>query len=208
LANYNASTTLTVKLLKADGEPFKPSSDINIDLWTSKGDALEPITMPRNKLYVQTKFKTYKVGDVEITAHSPDYSLNSTIAVSFIRAITALTLFIAFMGGFFSGIAEHVLKKHENNKKTEEPNKEPEDIKKKQWNAIKEVISPDSMLSYYLMHGFFGLTVYILAFYGVHVANLLNLPTDQIWGTFGIGTIGGLYFFSILQVGGYVRDKI
>ncbi len=112
--------------------------------------------------------------------------------VNFVPAVTALTLFIAFIGGLLMGIAKHIL--------PEQPNKKPEEADN-QGNLAKKLKNALTSAEFYKYpcHGFFGIVVYLLFFFKVAYLDRLNIPTDVNWGIFVIGVIGGISFYPIMH---------
>ncbi len=196
LANNNASTTLTVELLKADGEPFKPSSDINIDLWTTTGETVGPVTIFKDKFYGKTKFATFKPGDVNITASSPEYTLNSMpITVSFVTPFTFFAIIIATIGGLVGGFIRYY---SENQKGIV---LRPTRQKDGTWRL--------GMIGDVLFHALSGCVVYLGAIYNWYGTNLVpNFPTYTSLGSFLIGLFGGLSFTVVLFVGGKIKNRL
>jgi hypothetical protein len=193
LANGKESTKLTVKLLNPDGSLFVPQVDKQIDIWTDKGEKLQPIKIYKDKPYVQTEFKTYKPGTVEIIASSPDFSLKDHAIVKFVSPITLLTAFIALLGGFLGGIVKYY----------QDHRKGISFLPKRKKDGTWQL----GMLGDAVFHAFFGVIVFVAAFLNIPLTNIFSLPVDVWYGVFIIGLMGGLYFFAIISSWGFLFKK-
>jgi len=190
LADRRHPTTLTVKLLNPDDEPFIPQVDRHIHISTDRGETLLPIKIPKEKFYGHEEFSTYKNGTVTITAKSHDFNLEDSTAVTFISPITLLTLIVAALGGFLAGVFKYY--------------REYKDkilITKKidgTWRL--------GIFGHSVFHSLFGTVVYIGASLNIPGTNVFNLPISIARGAFVIGLTGGLFFFAIISLWGlYIK---
>jgi hypothetical protein len=192
-ANGKDSAKLTVKLLCPDGEPFIPQKkDVHIDIWTNKGETCA-LKISTNTPYGREEFRTYKWGTINITARSPDFGLEDSTEVTFISTITALTIFIALLGGFLGGVVKY----YQEYKKgiIFWPQKQENDT----WRL--------GMLGHSFLHAFFGIIVYMGACLNMPLTNLFELPPDIWYGVFMIGFTGGIFFFFIISGWGFIYKR-
>lgn len=193
LANGKESTKLTVKLLNPDSSLFIPQSDKQIDIWTNKGEKLPQIKIYTGKPYVQTELRTYKQGNVEIIANSPDFNLQDHANVTFVSPISLLGL-AALLGGFLGGIAKYYKDYSKKISFLPKPNKN------HTWQL--------GMLGHAFFHALFGFLVFVGAFFDVPATNIFSLPVYVGWGVFFIGVLGGIFFFVILSIWEILYKKI
>jgi hypothetical protein len=183
LADGRHPTTLTVKLLNPDDEPFIPQVDRDIHIWTNRGEKPPQIIIYGRKPYGQGDFMTYKKGTVSITAKSHDFNLENSTAVTFISPTTLLTLVVAALGGFCAGASKYY-----------------RDFKDKIF--IPKKIDGTLRLGFFghlIFHSLFGTVIYILASLNIPGTNVFNLPISITRGAFGIGFLGGFFFFVIIS---------
>ena len=187
LADGRHPTTLTVKILNPDEEPFMPQVDRYIHIWTNKGEKPPQIIIYARKPYGQGGFMTYKRGTVTITAKSHDFNLEDSTVVTFISPITLLTLIVAALGGFLAGVFKYY--------------REYKDrilIKPKKIDGTWRL----GIFGHSVFHSLFGTVVYLAASLNIPGTNVFNLPISIPRGAFVIGLTGGLFFFAIISLWG------
>ncbi len=182
-----------------DGNLFIPKTDVNIDISTSKGERLPPIQIRKNKLYVRAEFNTTKTGVVQIKASSPDFRLENNVNVTFVSAVTLLTMLFALLGGIIGGFVKY----YEENKKNISF------LPKYQSDGTWSL----GMLGYAAFHALFGFIVYLGATFDMPFTNLFKLPYYNWVGALMIGVTGGLfgsviiYLWGLLYKAGEKNDK-
>ncbi len=193
MADGKDSTKLMVKLMYPDGRLFMPQADKSIFISTNLGD-FQQLNISRLEPYVQTQFRTYKPGIVEIIAASPDYNLEGHVKVSFVSPITLLTALLALLGGFIGGIVKY----YQENKKG--IGFFPKLQKDGKWRL--------SMLGTAIFHGIFGYIVYLGASLNMPFTNVFDLPVDIGNGALLLGFTGGVFFFTLISIWGILYKQL